>query len=170
MAYPVHTSHRPRPGPARENTWAASWAGLSGPHNAHISWTAARPDPSNFRVLGCGPAQPITLSIFHGPTRLGPLFFKILGPARPITFKNYSARPGPAHQFFFDRPGPARSGSPAYDKPFGTYLCQVRGMYKHQVRIEYATDTATKKTPISGKPKYLPGTWYRKKKKSRLRI
>ena len=97
-----------RSGPARQNTWAASWAGRSGPYRAHISWAAARPGPSNFHRIGRDPAQPITCSILHGPARPGQSNFQKsrLGPARPITFSKVSARPDSARPNF--EIGPAR--------------------------------------------------------------
>ena len=46
-----YTTHfGPRPGPGRENKWAASWAGLSGSDEAHISW--GRPGQSHFQIIG----------------------------------------------------------------------------------------------------------------------
>ena len=71
---------------------------------------AARPGPSKFQRMGRGPAQTITISIFHGPARPGPSIFQKSrpGPARPITFSKVSARLGPARHDFSDRPGPAR--------------------------------------------------------------
>ena len=66
------TCHGPRPGLTRANTWAASWAGRSGPYEAHISWASAQPGPSNVRNSRPG----LTLL---------------------ITFAKCSARPSPAH-------------------------------------------------------------------------
>ena len=71
---------------------------------------AARPGPSKFQRMGRGPAQTITISIFHGPARPGPSIFQKSrpGPARPITFSKVSARPGPARHNF--QIGPAWPG------------------------------------------------------------
>ena len=51
-----YTTHfGPRPGPGRENKWAASWAGQSGSDEAHISW--GRPGQSQFKLSAwLGPA------------------------------------------------------------------------------------------------------------------
>ena len=118
-----------RAGPS--NTWAASWAGRSGPYRAHISWAAARPGPSNFQRMGRSPARPITISedwprpypadhickfLRLGPARPHHIFQTSRpGPARPITHTKVSARPGPSQ--FSDRPGPARPRQTAHDKP-----------------------------------------------------
>ena len=61
--------------PARENIWAASWAGRSGPNRTHLSWAAACPGPSKFQRIGRGPAQPIIFSNFHSPARPDPSHF-----------------------------------------------------------------------------------------------
>ena len=61
----------PRPGPVRQ---------------IFRGWAAARPGPSIFQRMGHGPAQPITFSNVHGPSRPGRSFFISI-----------SARPGPAH-------------------------------------------------------------------------
>ena len=62
-------------------------------------WAAARPGPSNFNLVGRGPARPINFSE-DGPWPV-PAYhiFKNSrpGPARPIIFSNVSARPGVAH-------------------------------------------------------------------------
>ena len=103
---------------ACENSWTASWARQSGPYKAHISWAAARPGPSNFHMMGRGPARSIKLP-HDGPQP---------GPARPTNFSKLSARPGPAHHIFSffgparrrpitfskisARPGPARTFGP----------------------------------------------------------
>ena len=72
--------------------------GRSSPHKAHMSWTAARPGPTNFESMGRGPPRPINFQDYRpGPVRLGPSHFLVA------------------------RPGPTRSGphhppltSPAY--------------------------------------------------------
>ena len=83
---------------------------------------AAEPGPSNFQMIGRGPARSIKFP--HEGPQPGPAhkIFKTLGPGptRPTNFSNsrrpspsmfpiLSARPGPAHQIFnFFLPSPAR--------------------------------------------------------------
>ena len=50
-----------------------------------MSWAVARPGPSNFGMLGRGPAESIASSKFHGPARPG-----------PSILQKRSARTGPA--------------------------------------------------------------------------
>ena len=77
-------------GPARENRWAASWAGWRGQYS------------KSPKLKGRGPALPMTFSNYPGP-------------ARPMTFSNYSVRSGPARPITIFRsaqPGPARTTGP----------------------------------------------------------
>ena len=73
-------------------SWAASWAGRSGPCRAHIPWAAGRPGPSNFYLVGPGPARPIIFFKIVGQVRPGPSQFHnpTHVPARPITFSDRS--------------------------------------------------------------------------------
>ena len=73
-----------------------SWADAGGPtHQFFIRWAAVRPCPSNFNLVGRGPARPVNFQMMGR------------GPAQPITFSNFTARPGPSF-FQKSRPGPAR--------------------------------------------------------------
>ena len=75
---------------------------------------SARPGPSSFFFMGCGPARPI--SFLFDPwaaARPGPPNFHRMdhGPARPSIYFEDGRRPGPAHQIFRGRaaarPGPS---------------------------------------------------------------
>ena len=88
---------------ARQNTWAASWAGRSGPYRAHISWAAVRPGPSNFERMRRGSARPIKFSE-DGPRP---------GPAHEKFGRWAAARPSSSHsQIFTARPDPAHTNGP----------------------------------------------------------
>lgn len=100
--------HATRPGPAHENSLAASWAGQSGQYIAHTSWATARPGPSNLQSMGKsnlnfkgrGPAR-LFKFIDAGQRPAQPIACSVLpaqpSPARPIPFSKNSARPRPAH-------------------------------------------------------------------------
>ena len=117
-AHTEPTSHGPRPGPAHQITgrWAAARSGRS---IFQMMSRLALPGPSYLRVLGRGPARPITFSKFYGPIRSGPSFSQNSrpGPVRPITFSKYSARSGPAHHNFQIGPANPAPGQLAHDKP-----------------------------------------------------
>ena len=87
--------HGQWPGPARENTWAASWAGVSGPRKCpHIE--------------GRGAARPIRLRLWAA-VHPGPSIFQVMG----------RECDGPAHLLFHNsRPGSDRPGLSAHDKPW----------------------------------------------------
>ena len=88
------TSHGQRPGPA---------------HQISSRWAAARLGPSNFHMMGRGPARPIKFSddgprpglhhqISHDGPQPGPAhqIFRTLGPAQPGPPNFQNSRPGPA--------------------------------------------------------------------------
>ena len=119
--------HGARPGLAREKHRPLHGLGGAAHVDAHISWAAARPGPSDCEMMGRrrirlredrpGPSNALdagprpgpahNVSIFHGPARPGPPIFQ-------------SSRPGPARRglshFQQTRPGPAGPGLSAHDK------------------------------------------------------
>ena len=115
-------AHRLWPGPARENTWAASLQSGA----AHMEPTShgpragsptksrddgPRPGPAH-HISGCSAAA--RPSHFRNITaRPGPAI--IFQNSQPGPFSKYSARPRPSQ--FSDRPGQARPGPLAHDKP-----------------------------------------------------
>ena len=109
-ARPITIFRSARPGQARttgprqalaDAGGPARGLGLAGP-SIFIWWAAARPGPSTFQMKknswmpGRGPNRPINFSNYRP------------GPARPVTFSEISARPGPTRHNF--QIGPARPG------------------------------------------------------------
>ena len=95
-------------------------ADADGPTHQFLSrWAAARPVPSNFDLVGRGPAPPVKFSE-DGP-HPGPAhqFFKTHGPARPDPSFFLKPRAGPAHHMaawpmryglYMGRPDSKRAG------------------------------------------------------------
>ena len=78
-------SYGPRPGPAQQIS---------------SRWDVARPDPSNFQMMRCGPAPPIRFSNLSALPSLARLIFKALNTARPGLSHFSLFGPDPAHHIF----------------------------------------------------------------------